>query len=117
MTPLAGSAVQAKSSAVKVVPTEVCSCASRNPAPGTMQFRGHGPPVSSSIYDEQIGLTFTQSFTSMEYNVTAVDTDRPDSAATVRPTCSAVSPAPDTGTRWGYRGTGRQDRIPGRVST
>jgi hypothetical protein len=42
-----------------------------------MQFRGRGPPSSSSSYDEQIGLTFTQSFTSMEYNVTAVEQTDP----------------------------------------
>jgi hypothetical protein len=42
-----------------------------------MQFKGHGPPSSSLVYDEQIGLTFTQSFTSMEYNVTAVEQTDP----------------------------------------
>lgn len=74
VTPFAGNVSQVKTLGVKVVPTEVCSCASRIPrsAQGTMQFRGRGPPISSSIYDEQIGLTFTQNFTSMEYNVTAV---------------------------------------------
>jgi hypothetical protein len=77
--PFAGNASQVKTRGVKVVPTEVCSCASRIPglAPGTMPFRGHGPPVSSSVYDEQIGLTFTQNFTSLEYNVTAVEQTDP----------------------------------------
>jgi hypothetical protein len=41
------------------------------------QFRGRGPPTPSSVYDEQIGLTFTQNFTSMEYNVTAVEQTDP----------------------------------------
>ena len=74
VTPFAGNAFQVEAPAVRIVPTEVCYCASNIPgsAPGEMQFRGHGPPASSSVYDEQIGLTFTQSYTSMEYNVTAV---------------------------------------------
>ena len=77
--PLAADASKAKTAGVKVVPTEVCSCASQIPgsAPGAMPFRGHGPPSSSSVYDEQIGLTFTQSFASMEYNVTAVEQTDP----------------------------------------
>jgi hypothetical protein len=75
----AGDASQVRTAGVEVVPTEVCTCASQTPgsAPGTMPFRGHGPPISSSAYDEQIGLTFTQSFTSMEYNVTAVEQTDP----------------------------------------
>ncbi len=39
------------------------------------QFRGH-PPISSG-FDEQIGLTFTQNFTSISYNVTAVEQTDP----------------------------------------
>ena len=39
------------------------------------QFRGH--PSNNSGYDEQIGLTFTQNFTSMAYNVTAVEQSDP----------------------------------------
>ena len=37
----------------------------------TSQMRGR-PPINNN-YDEQIGLTFTQNFTSMAYNVTAVE--------------------------------------------
>ncbi len=72
---MAGNAHQVKTPGVKVIPTEVCSCSSQNPglAPGTMPFRGRGPPIFSSIYDEQVGMTLTQNFTSMEYNVTAVE--------------------------------------------
>lgn len=78
--PLAANASQVKTrGGVKIIPTEVCSCAPQIPgsAPGAMPFRGHGPPISSSAYDEQIGLTFTQSFSSMEYNVTAVEQTDP----------------------------------------
>lgn len=39
------------------------------------EFRGH--PPSSSGFDEQIGLTFTQNFTSMAYNVTAAQQTDP----------------------------------------
>lgn len=76
---IAGNASQVRMLGVKVVPTEVCFCASQisGLVPGTMPFRSHGPAISSSIYDEQIGLTFTQSFTSMEYNVTAVEQTDP----------------------------------------
>jgi hypothetical protein len=42
-----------------------------------MPFRSYGPPISPSVYDEQIGLTFTQNFTSLEYNVTAVEQTDP----------------------------------------
>jgi hypothetical protein len=35
-------------------------------------FRGHHPPLNTN-YDEQVGITFTQNFTSLEYNVTAVE--------------------------------------------
>jgi hypothetical protein len=39
-------------------------------------FRGHRPPINVN-YDEQIGMTFTQNFTSLEYNVTAVEQTDP----------------------------------------
>jgi len=62
-----------KSTAVHVVPMMVCSC---SPQPATIghgeaRFRGRGPPIFQN-YDEQLGITFTQSFTSIEYNVTAL---------------------------------------------
>ena len=62
-----------ESTAVRIVPTKVCSC-STQPAgigPGEARFRGRGPPIFQN-YDEQLGITFTQSFTSIEYNVTAL---------------------------------------------
>ncbi|MDA4114313.1 MAG: hypothetical protein OK474_09725 [Thaumarchaeota archaeon] len=60
--------------APRLVPTTVCSCPPEGGNPSTVvQLRGHhGPPPNTSAYDEQIGETFTQSFTSLEYNVTAV---------------------------------------------
>ncbi len=75
VVPLSAKALPVKTQGPEVVATAVCSCGSQvqASASGTMQFRGHGPPGSSGVYDEQIGLTFTQSFTSMEYNVTAVE--------------------------------------------
>jgi hypothetical protein len=57
----------------KVVPTTTCLCqpsiAVDSAAP---RFKGPPQPPSNSAYDEQLGMTFTQSFTSLEYNVTAV---------------------------------------------
>jgi Divergent InlB B-repeat domain len=58
-----------------LVPTTLCSCQTEDGANSStvVQLRGHhGPPPTTSAYDEQIGETFTQSFTSLEYNVTAV---------------------------------------------
>lgn len=43
--------------------------------PSVPSLRGHAP--SSPDYDEQIGLTFTQNFNSMIYNVTAVEQTDP----------------------------------------
>src|ERR1039458_1033295 len=61
-------------SAPKLVPTAACGSSQASAASGTVaKFRGHQPPPpSSTAYDEQLGLTFTQSFSSLEYNVTAV---------------------------------------------
>jgi hypothetical protein len=61
-------------SAPKPVPTAACGSSLASAASGTAaQFRGHQePPPSATAYDEQIGITFTQSFSSLEYNVTAV---------------------------------------------
>ena len=43
------------------------------------ELRGHGPPGQNNqaAFDEQLGITFTQSFTSLEYNVTAVEQTDP----------------------------------------
>lgn len=60
-----------------IVPTRTCSCAVANPDDGgESHFQGHGPPMLSN-YDEQIGMTFTQSFTSIEFNVTAIEQTDP----------------------------------------
>lgn len=61
------------SAAVQPVPAGVCACSSSHPAPagGVPRLFPRPPPIFQN-YDEQIGLTFTQSFTSIEYNVTAL---------------------------------------------
>lgn len=81
LTPTTGHTLQGSTPEFKVVATKVCSCASQvqDSAPGTRPFMGLTPHVSSPAYDEQIGLTFTQSFTSLEYNVTAVEQKDPSS--------------------------------------
>jgi hypothetical protein len=66
----------AKVSQVRVVPTEVCACAPASQTAAASKFIGRGPPFSGN-YDEQLGMTFTQSFTSIEYNVTAVEQTDP----------------------------------------
>ena len=63
----------AEPTAMHIVPTRVCSC---SPLPasighGEARLYPHGPPIYLN-YDEQLGITFTQSFTSIEYNVTAL---------------------------------------------
>jgi hypothetical protein len=62
-----------------LVPTHVVSPAdsavsagSATVAQGSPPLRGHPPPAGTA-YDEQLGMTFTQDFSSMEYNVTAVE--------------------------------------------
>ena len=79
VTQFAINASKARTPGVEVVQSTACSCSSQisglTPAP--TQFRGRGPPTTSTVYDEQIGLTFTQDFTSMEYNVTAVEQTDP----------------------------------------
>ncbi len=47
-----------------------CSCASLPPA-AVPRLGIRGPPIYHN-YDEQLGVTFTQSLTSIEYNVTAM---------------------------------------------
>ncbi len=61
------------SSSPKLVATQVCACATQASGSSSTlpELRGHGPPNQVN-YDEQLGITFTQSFTSLEYNVTAV---------------------------------------------
>ncbi len=69
-------AMAATRASPELTPTIVCSCGtvSAEDANSSSELRGHGPPPPSSqpVYDEQLGITFAQSYTSMEYNVTAV---------------------------------------------
>ncbi|MGA2199413.1 MAG: hypothetical protein ABSG45_05695, partial [Nitrososphaerales archaeon] len=70
LSPIRGTA----QAAPRLVPTAVCVCQSDSggtSAPATPRVL-RGPPQTGAAYDEQIGMTFTQSFTSLEYNVTAV---------------------------------------------
>ena len=53
-----------------LVPTRLCSCAPLASG-GASRFGVRGPPIYHN-YDEQVGVTFTQSFASLEYNVTAM---------------------------------------------
>ena len=79
VAPIVGDSVQLKTEGIKVVPTEVCSCRPQitDSPPRTMPLGQRAQPASSSAYDEQIGLTFTQNFASMEYDVTAVEQTDP----------------------------------------
>ena len=69
---LASPAARAQSAPVgpALVPTRACSCAPLASG-GASRFGIRGPPIYHN-YDEQVGVTFTQSFTSIEYNVTAM---------------------------------------------
>jgi hypothetical protein len=63
----------AQGTAPELVPTTTCACqATVMGGPAPPQFKGPPQPPSTAGYDEQLGMTFTQSFTSLEYNVTAV---------------------------------------------
>ena len=53
-----------------LVPTMACSCAPLA-AGSAPRFGIRSPPIYHN-YDEQVGVTFTQSFASIEYNVTAM---------------------------------------------
>jgi hypothetical protein len=70
---LAAHALPNSSAGPEVVPTRVCTCSTPTATIGSdgPTFRGHSSPTSDN-FDEQIGLTFTQNFTSLEYNVTAI---------------------------------------------
>jgi hypothetical protein len=78
LSPVVTRASPAGERGVTIVPTEACSCSLRTSgaAAGETRFQGHGPPILSN-YDEQVGITFTQSFTSIEYNVTAIEQTDP----------------------------------------
>jgi hypothetical protein len=64
-----------------LTPTSICACQSAEgvSASSSSELRGHGPPSQNNqaAYDEQLGITFTQSFTSLEYNVTALEQTDP----------------------------------------
>ena len=62
----------------ELVASQVCACGTQanNSSATVSEFRGHGPPNQPN-YDEQLGITFAQSFTSLEYNVTAVEQTDP----------------------------------------
>jgi len=77
--PARGRAPIQKAQAAGHAPTVVCPCgsAAQTPGPWIARFRSFSTPSASGLYDEQLGLTFTQSFTSMEYNVTAVEQTDP----------------------------------------
>ena len=72
-TPTAAHAA-AQAAPPNVVPTAACGSSQISGTSGTVaQLRGHQePPPTPTAYDEQLGMTFTQSFSSLEYNVTAV---------------------------------------------
>ncbi len=58
----------------RLVPTTTCTCQSSAGGDSTApMFKGPPQPPSNAAYDEQLGMTFTQSFTALEYNVTAVE--------------------------------------------
>jgi len=68
--------VRSPESSQALVPTAVCGACHPDAGSGAAAPQFKGPPVppsGSTAYDEQIGITFTQSFTSLEYNVTAVE--------------------------------------------
>jgi hypothetical protein len=56
-----------------VAPSQAGSPSAMSDSPS---LRHHTPPPNAN-YDEQIGMTFTQNFTSMAYNVTAVEQTDP----------------------------------------
>ncbi len=60
---------------VLVVPSAIAGASASVSNASSPQFRGH-PPLNSG-YDEQIGLTFTQNFSSMSYSVSAVEQNDP----------------------------------------
>ncbi len=81
LTVAAGKAEAVDASAPKAVPTEACTCTApvADGPQEALPFRAFASPVSNPNYDEQIGITFTQGFTSIEYNVTAVEQTDPTS--------------------------------------
>jgi Divergent InlB B-repeat domain len=61
---------------------QTCVCESLSPAPyAAYRLAGADALVPAASYDEQLGATFTQSFTVMAYNVTAVEQSDPTTGA------------------------------------
>ena len=79
VAPVVGGFAQQNAAGTRVVPAQVCSCRPQTAGspPRIMQPGRRAQPASLSAYDEQIGLTFTQNFESMVYNVTAVEQTDP----------------------------------------
>jgi hypothetical protein len=68
-----------------------------------------GAPSDPTTYDEQIGMTFTQSFTSMAYNVTAVEQSDPSSGYGPAYLLNGLSDSGywyQVGLSWNWDGTG-----------
>jgi len=65
----------------KEVPTQVCVCQSaiQGESSTLASFRPANPLAPAPVYDEQLGTTFTQSFTALAFNVTAVEQTDPSS--------------------------------------
>lgn len=64
-------------------PTQVCGCQStaEGVSDSPAAFRPADTFAPTILYDEQLGATFTQSFTAMAYNVTAVEQTDPTSGS------------------------------------
>lgn len=79
MTAVASATGSTSSGAFHEVPTQVCACGGgeSGPAatPGALRLSAALAPTA--VYDEQIGATFTQNFTSLAFNVTAVEQTDP----------------------------------------
>lgn len=75
LSPLAAHGISSGGSTPKLEPASACGCSSSQAASGSgavSQFFPRPPPIFQN-YDEQLGITFTQNFTSIEYNVTALE--------------------------------------------
>jgi hypothetical protein len=77
--PTVGNSFQAKIEGAGGIQNQVCPCPpqTRASSPRPISPVPRTQPISSSAYDEQIGLTFTQDFKSLVFNVTAVEQTDP----------------------------------------
>ena len=76
LAPLVGGPSRSVSPRVVAYHSVACPCGSQITGVPQSQPREYGPSPNSA-FDEQIGLTFTQSFTSIEYNVTVEEQTDP----------------------------------------